>query len=262
MTTIRRRSALQIWGDVIFALFLRHIKVQFDDKLGVAWSVISPVLFVFMMSAIRGRIGGDDVNTMPLFPFYVYGFLTFLFFLETLNGVARAIKRNRALFSFRQVQPISAAISVGLFSILSQLAAFGFVFLLMYFMGMEVRIDNPLGVLCAVLLLWIIAVAIGLAVGIATMFVAEVKALVQVITRPLLFISCVIFSIHDIPKDYWYLFEWNPLAQAIELARASAYSSYGPGPMTWMYLSLVALFVTLFSLSFYQGFWKRALARQ
>ncbi len=81
MAAVKQRSTLKVWGDVIFAIFLREIKSQFDDKFGIAWSVISPLSFIMMMSLMRGRFDGGLTHGMPTFFFMLYGILLVQFFV-------------------------------------------------------------------------------------------------------------------------------------------------------------------------------------
>ncbi|WP_413701727.1 hypothetical protein ACLKMH_09320 [Psychromonas sp. KJ10-10] len=82
MALVKKRSTLKIWGDVIFAIFLREIKSKFSDKLGISWSVVSPVAFIMMLSFIRGRFDGGETHTVPTFFFMVYGLVLVQFFWE------------------------------------------------------------------------------------------------------------------------------------------------------------------------------------
>lgn len=260
MTTVRKRTPLQVWGDVIFALFVRQIRTDFNDKLGLAWTVVNPVLFVFVLSMLRGRIAGEDVHSMPVFTFFFFGLLLFQYFQRAISETSKAIRKNAPLYGFRQVQPISAAIAAAILNFIAQLLAFAVVFLIMYFLGYEIRVDIALGVIMVMLGLWLMGSSVGLSVGIASLFVPEVRTLFNTLMRPMLFISCVIYSIHDIPKEYWPYFTWNPLAQGVELARSMAYTSYSPGPMTWETFALIALGLMVFGLTFYAAFWKRSLS--
>lgn len=65
MTTIIKRNNWAIWRDVIFALFVREIRTSFNDKLGLAWAVVNPLVFIFALSYGRGLMtgGGYTFNT-------------------------------------------------------------------------------------------------------------------------------------------------------------------------------------------------------
>ncbi|WP_298637095.1 ABC transporter permease [uncultured Umboniibacter sp.] len=261
MSSIYKRNRWEIWRDVIIALFVREIKTGFNDKFGISWSVVSPVAFIFIISFVRGRMTGDLVFTMPMFTFMAMGFLTFQFFTEGMNSCASSLRSSRSLFALRQVQPISAVIAAAIFSFLTKLATLAIIVLIMYFLGMELRLDSPLTLLLSLTLLWLIACSLGLIIGIAAMFVPEVKKVWDLATRPLLFISCVFFSINEMPREFWPYFYWNPLAQSIELSRHSLYGSYPPGPMNFEFLALVALTMVFAACAVYQATWKHSLGR-
>jgi capsular polysaccharide transport system permease protein len=180
MTTVLKRNKWEIWRDVIFALFVREIRTGFNDKLGLGWAIISPVIFIFALSFSRGRLGGPEVHTLSTFTFMAIGILFIQSFLQTMSGSAGAIRKNKALFAFRQVQPISAVFAGALFEVLVKVFVIVGIIIIMYFMGMDLHISNPLLLLACFFLLWIFAVSLGLLFGIAELFVIEVGFLYQV----------------------------------------------------------------------------------
>ena len=46
MAKVNKRSSFKIWQDVIFALFVREIRAKFNDKLGLGWAILQPVISV------------------------------------------------------------------------------------------------------------------------------------------------------------------------------------------------------------------------
>ena len=86
------RNLSRIWLDVIYAIFLREVKNNSSDKFGIAWSVVSPVVFIFMLSYLRSAIAGGDTHGIPTFFFMVYGMILVQFFLGLVGSVSSAIK--------------------------------------------------------------------------------------------------------------------------------------------------------------------------
>lgn len=261
MTTVTKRGPWIIWKDVIFALFAREIRTGFNDKFGLSWAVINPLVFIFVLSFIRGRLGGGETHTVPTFTFMAIGILFIQTFLLTMGSSAKAIKKNKALFAFRQVQPISAVFAGALFSLLVKLFVIVGIILIMYFLGMDLQLFNPLLFLVCFLLLWILAVALGLIFGIAELFVSEVGKVVDLLTRPLFFISGVFFSLKDFPREYWHFLDWNPILHAIELSRSASHSTYGSEGVSLAFLSSTVLIFCFFALAIYHVSWKQAISR-
>lgn len=261
MATVIKRNNWQIWKDVIFALFVREIRTGFNDKFGLAWAVINPVIFIFALAYGRSLISGEQVHTIPSFTFMALGLLMIQLFLEVVNSTAGAIKKNKALFAFRQVQPISGIVASAAFNLLVKLLALLVIVILMYFMGIDIRVDNPLLILCCLTLLWLIAMSIGCIFAICTCYVEEMQKVLSLTTRPMFFISCVFFSLQDIPKEYWHYLNWNPVVHAIELTRFGAYSSYGSNGVSLTFLSIFTLVIVFIALCTYFANWKQAISR-
>lgn len=141
MTTVIKRNKWEIWRDVIFALFAREIRTGFNDKFGLSWAVVNPVVFIFALSFLRGRLAGGETHTIPTFTFMAIGILFIQSFLQTLGSSARSIGKNKALFAFRQVQPISAVFASALFEFLIKLFVVVGIIIIMYFMGMDLHLS-------------------------------------------------------------------------------------------------------------------------
>lgn len=260
MAKVNKRSAFQIWKDVIFALFLREMRSKFNDKLGLGWAIIQPVLFILILSLMRGKLEGGITHSMPTFIFMVYGLSNLLFFRQTLGCVSNAISSNKALFAFRQVQPLSAIIATALFELLIQIFIFLVIYLLVYILRIEIRIDNALIMMACILQIWLIAIGGGVIFGLIKSFVPEFDKVRTIAMRPLIFISGVFFSLQDLPQNTWKYFDWNPLLHAIELSRQATYSSFGAVGVSHSYLSLVTLSIITFSLCLYVALWKKAIS--
>lgn len=261
MTTIIKRNNWAIWRDVIFALFVREIRTGFNDRLGLAWAVISPLSFIFLLSYIRGRMDGGATHTVPTFEFMMYGMLLIQLFLDVFTNCSNAIKKNKALFAFRQVQPISGILAATLFSFLVKIAVYLLVLAVMYLLGMEFRLDDPLFIIINAFALLLISMSLGLIIAILQCYIPEVSKVQNLATRPLFFISGVFFSMQDIPQEYWHYLDWNPILHAIELSRHAAYNTYNTDAVSESFLFLSALIITAFALSVYQVFWKQAISR-
>jgi capsular polysaccharide transport system permease protein len=257
---VNKRSSFEIWQDVIFALFLREIRSKFNDKLGLGWAILQPILFIIILSLMRGKLDGGITHSMPTFIFMVYGLSTVLFFNSTLGSVSSAIQKNKALFAFRQVQPLSAIISTAKLELLIQIFIFIFIYVLVYILRIEIRIDDPLVMMFCIFQIWLIAVSLGLIFGIIKAFVPEFDKVRSLAMRPLIFISGVFFSLQDLPKSTWKYFDWNPLLHAIELCRQATYSSFGAVGVSHSYLSLVTISIFSFSLCLYVALWKKAIS--
>ncbi|MFA0426711.1 ABC transporter permease [Vibrio sp. 10N.222.51.C5] len=261
MAKVKKRSTLQVWGDVIFAIFLREIKSKFNDKLGIAWSVISPLIFISIMAGMRGFMDNGETHSIPTVFFMIYGMVLVQFFIGLIGSVSGAIQKNKQLYAFRQVQPISSVIAVSGFDFLVKIFVILLIGVICLFLKMDIHIDDPLEVILNLTRVWLIATSLGLLFALAQCYVPEVKKVQSLLMRPIFFISGIFFSLQDIPQEYWPYLTWNPLLHAVELTRYAAYPTYGDAGVSYFYLDIVTLLCVFFALACYHISWKQAISR-
>lgn len=262
MALVQKRTPLQIWGDVIFAIFLREIKSQSTDKIGLLWSVVSPLIMIGGMSAMRTFMSnGGDAHGMPIAVFMIFGMLLVQAFLTIFEKCSSAIAKNKPLYAFRQVQPISSVLGIALFELLVKIFVIITIAIICFVIKLEITIDFPIEVILLLLQVWLMGMSLGLIFGLATCYVPEMKKVQQLITRPIFFISGLFFSLQDIPMEYWHYLDWNPLLHAIELTRYAAYPSYGDAGVSNFFVNMSTLCAVFFALACYHASWKQAISR-
>ncbi|SFP66779.1 ABC transporter permease [Enterovibrio norvegicus] len=261
MALVNNRSTLLVWRDVIFAIFLREIRSKFNDKLGISWSVVSPLIFILILTLMRSSVDGGTTHTMPTFFFMVYGIMLVQFFITTVSSVAGAINSNKSLFAFRQVQPISSIIAIAGLELLSRVFVALVIITIAYFMKVELAVNNPIGIISTFFLIWILGTSVGMLFALTRCYIPEVDKLRTLILRPLLFISAVFFSLRDVPQEMWKFMTWNPILHAVEYTRYYAYPTYGNVGVDIYYLGFSTLIIFFFSLCCYHALWKSAISR-
>ncbi|HCZ9267932.1 ABC transporter permease [Vibrio sp. 1069] len=261
MAQVSKRSTLKVWGDVIFAIFLREIKSSFNDKFGLSWALISPMIMVVVLVGIRGSLDSGQTHGMPTVFFVTFGVVLVQFFLGVLEKSSAAINKNKPLYAFRQVQPISSVLALAGFELLVKAFLVLLLITIGYFLQLKSNIQDPLELILIVLRVWLIATSVGLLLGLAKCYVPEMDKLQALITRPIFFISGIFFSLQDVPQDYWLFLTWNPLLHAVELSRYAAYPNYGETGISYFYLDAATITCVFFALACYQISWKQAISR-
>jgi len=255
------KAQLYAWRSVIFALFLRELQSKFNDKFGFSWAFIEPLIFILALSYMRGVISGDDVHSIPLFIFMMIGMVGLQTFTSNLQSVSTSVRRNKPLYAFRQVQPISAIVTAGFLELSIKVVVIVLLALAIYLTGDTFSINDPLLLIFLFVLLWTLSLSIGLVFAVAAAFVPEVDKLKSMLTRPLMFISCVFFSLQDLPEKFWPYLTWNPLVHFNELARFACFESYGHRGVSLSYAVEVTLVILFLSLALYHVTWKKVLSR-
>ncbi|WP_160063908.1 ABC transporter permease [Psychromonas sp. L1A2] len=262
MALVKKRSTLKVWGDVIFAIFLREIKSQSTDKIGLIWAVVSPLILIGGMTALRTFASGNgDTHGMPTMFFMVYGMILVQFFLGVLGASSGAIQKNKPLYAFRQVQPISSVIAISFFELLVKIFVVLTIAVICFVARIDIHVHDAISIIFNFSKVWLLAVSLGTIFGLSYCYIPELKKILQLITRPLFFISGIFFSLQDIPREYWHYLDWNPLLHAIELTRYAAYPSYGHEGVSYFFFDMCVLVSMFFALACYHVSWKQAISR-
>lgn len=255
------KEQLYVWRSVIFALFLRELQSKFNDRLGLGWAFLEPFAFIFVLSYLRGLISGESIHTIPIFIFMMIGMLGLQSFTSCLQAVSTSIKRNKPLYAFRQVQPISAVVTACFLEFSVKCVVVFLLCLGVFLMDKTFTVHDPLLLISLFILLWFLALSIGLLFAIATAFIPELDKIKSMLTRPLMFISCVFYSLQDLPPEIWPYLTWNPLVHLNELARYACFESYGQHGVSLSYIIEVTVVSLFLSLSIYHITWKKVLSR-
>ncbi len=258
--SLKKRTLSQQWYDVVVAMFYREIRRRFNDRLGVGWAVFSPLVFIIGFSFARGLRDGGETYGMPTFLFVLVAMILVNLFLTTFSGVSKVIAKTKKLYIFRGVRPIAAIIAVAVFELYITLLVCILSILVLYLLGIGLVISYPLILLLAIFSVWIGAVSLGTLFTLGKSFVPELARLQTIVSRPIFFISGIFFSLQDIPRDYWYVLDWNPLLHLVEWARFAVEPSYSTSGVSLQYPVLVMLFIMAAAISFYKMHWKRAIS--
>ncbi|WP_413694117.1 hypothetical protein [Psychromonas sp. KJ10-2] len=176
MALVQKRSTLKVWADVIFAIFLREVKSQSTDKIGLIWTVVSPLIMIAGMTAMRTLLsGGGDTHGMPTMFFMVYGMILIQFFLSVLSKTSGAVQKNKPLYAFRQVQPISSIIAIGFFELLIKIAVVFVIALICFVLQIDIVVHDAISVITNFFKVWLIAVSLGTIFGLSYCFIPELK---------------------------------------------------------------------------------------
>ncbi|WOD06142.1 ABC transporter permease [Marinomonas sp. GJ51-6] len=157
-------------------------------------------------------------------------------FLSLMANVSNAIQKNKPLYAFRQVQPISSIIAIAGFDLFVKFFVILCILAVAYYLHLETKIANPLAVLFILIQVWLIATSLGILFALAKCYVPEIAKLQSLAMRPIFFISGIFFSLQDIPREYWHYLTWNPLLHAVELSRYAAYPNYGDAGVSYFFL--------------------------
>jgi len=158
--------------------------------------------------------------------FLLMGVAPFLLFKNIVLKLMGSVDANKALFSYKQIQPADAFIARTIVE--SCIAAI--VFLLIYFglswYGYDTTINDPIKWLTMLLMGIIFSFSIGIFYALIAEAAPELKTVLSLTFMPLYLLSGVIFPISRLPHSIIDYLLWNPYLQIIDLIRYSTFQHY------------------------------------
>ena len=234
---------------VVGALVLREARVRHGrTRFGYLWAIVEPVFYVIMLSAMFSAFRGKPPFGESMGVFFATGILSYHLFRNLTQQLGAAFEQNKPLFNYPPIQQIDAILARVILEVASWLVI---VTLVMTFV--IVVLDGPLPnniprVALAASLVILMAFGIGLINAVIRRKYVAWGIMYNVATSPLLFISCVFYTLESIPSEYrWYL-AWNPLVHGVEGIRMGYYLNYRSSALDLNYLLWVGVITTFVGL--------------
>jgi len=249
---VARRTPAQVMRDTVSALLARELKARFGSKkLGYFWVLAEPVLQASIIAILFTVLGRSALSGVPVAIFVLLGLLPFRGFIKISTQLSTAIQANKALFSYRQVSPIDPFITRLIIEASTYTAVYILLILISLWLELQIEPEKPLELISINILMLIMASGYGLILSCFVLFYKDSHRIVNIINRPLFFISGVFFAITMIPSQYWSYLTWNPLLHFTELSRDAMFSSYQTPIGSWSYLLSITIIFWALGLASY-----------
>lgn len=246
------RTERQYWRDLwqyrelFYFLAWRDILVRYKQTvMGVAWSVIRPVLTMIVFTVIFGRLAKLPSEGVP-YPILVFtAMLPWQFFATALSESSGSLVANANMISKvyfpRLILPASAVIV----AFVDFLISFGILGALMawyrFLPGWQIV---ALPALC--LLAFGAAMGVGLWLGALNVRYRDFRYVIPFLVQFGLYISPVGFSSSIVPDHWRFYYSLNPMVGVIDGFRWAILggntSIYGPGLLLSMCLVMILLY--------------------
>ncbi|MCA9117454.1 MAG: ABC transporter permease, partial [Planctomycetaceae bacterium] len=226
LTVIERRSGWRaldlgdLWRyrELLYFFTWRDVKVKYKQTvLGVAWTVLQPVVTMIIFTVIFGRLVGLDQNTGAVpYPVFVFaGLLPWTLFAQALGGSGNSVLASSGIITkiyFPRLLIPVASIGASLVDfatsfvvLLVLMAAYGVL------PGVEVLLLPPL-----LLLLLMAALAVGIVSSALSVRYRDFRYLIPFAVQTLLYLTPVIYPVTIIPDRFRWLIAINPMTGVID----------------------------------------------
>jgi len=235
------------YRDLVRHLVARNIKVRYKRSvLGVAWSILSPLLTMVVLSVVFSALFR---TAAPNYPVYLLpGLLMWNFFAQTTSVMAAEIVGGadfwRRIYTPRTVFGVATVVTGLVHLALAMVPLAGL--LVVYRAPLSLSlVVVPFAATCAAMF----ALGLGLVVSSLARYFADVVDLYQVVLTAWMYLTPVIYPRDIVPSRYQWLFSANPMTYVVESFRTPIYEHRFPSP-NLLLADFAIAFVTLLA-----GWW-------
>ena len=214
--------------------------------LGMAWSILSPLLNLLIMYLVFSRMFGNNVNHYLIYLFA--GQLVFSFFTDATNMGMSCLVNNAGIFTKVNVPKYLFLFSQNVSSLIN------FALTMVVFF-VFVAIERLPFRLCFFLLLYptlcmiVFNTGMGLILSALQVFFRDVQYLWGILTQLIMWLSAIFYTLDSFPAETQKLFRLNPLFMYISYFREIVLYGTVPDPAAHALCALYAL------LAFAGGCW-------
>lgn len=237
-------------------LFEELVKRDFAKKykrtiLGMAWSIISPLMNLLIMWLVFNSLFGSNVNHYAIYLFS--GQLIFSYFTDATNLGMTSLVGNSSIFTKINVPKYLFLLSQNVSSLIN----FGLT-LLIYFVF--VAIDGItftwkfLLLIYPVICLIVFNIGMGLILSALFIFFRDMQYLWGIMTQLLMWLSAVFYTIDNYSQTVQYLFLLNPIYLYIRYFRKIVIDSTIPSLQFHLLAAAYALIAFAFGAIMYKKY--------
>jgi len=240
---------LDLWRyrELFYFLAWRDILVRYKQTVvGIAWSVLRPLLTMIVFTIVFGKIAKLPSNGVPYAIFVYAAMMPWQFFSNSLSESSGSLIGNSNLISkvyFPRIIIPTSSVIVALVDFLISFILFMFIMLWYNY----IPSINILAVPFFLLLSFFAAMGFGLWLCALTVEYRDFRYIVPFIVQFGLYISPVGFGSDIVPEKWRLLYSLNPMAGIIDGFRWAISGNSCPLNTTYFSISVIVTFIILLS---------------
>lgn len=208
-------------------------KATDDTNLGFFWNVLSPLIYMIILSTYYQNVMPHDIDRFPVFVFI--GITVFKYYRSASQGAMKALVLNKMLLTKSKL-PIEVFVYE---KILTNLKELGFSLIalipIIYFFDLEINL-RFLSLVPIIALSTLLIMGLSKILAILYVYFADVDYLYTVFMTLLMFLSTVFVPLDHLPEQYQKVLFLNPIYISISLARDAIMYNRSSSLKMWLIL--------------------------
>lgn len=221
----------EVWRsrELVYFLAWRDVKVRYTQAaLGVAWSVLQPLLMMVVSTLVFSRLVKVPARGVPYPVFALAGLLPWTFFANAVGTSTQSLVNSANMVAKVYFPRLALPVA----SLIAWLPDFGIATVLLLLM-MPVFGVAPAGTVVLLPLFVVLAVlaAASFSVGLAALNVTyrDVRYVVPFFLQLWLFVTPVLYPPRVLGQRWWFLLAFNPMTGVVEGFRWCVLGGHPPG---------------------------------
>ncbi len=226
----------------------RDIKVKYRRSvLGVAWSVLNPLLMMIIMSAVFSYLFRFEIQYFPVY--LLCGQVTFSFFNEATTSAMDSLLMNAPLIKKvyipKYIFPIEKVLFSAVNTLFSLIPLVAVVIFFHFWKGLPI---TPWILLTPIpfLILALFNIGVGMLLSALVVFFRDIKHFYSVITLALTYLTPIFYPESMLPQWMKIIVRCNPVYWFVAMVRQLVL--YGAAPTGWEWImtcgwAIVALII-------------------
>ena len=219
--------ALRVQLRVVGALIMREMQTRYGrNGLGYLWALLEPLVLLVLFYLGFTLLGRAQHAGMDLVPFLAAGIVTFISIRSTVGRLSSAIESNRGLLVYPHVTPLDTMIGRAILETATFIVVFSVIIGSAWLANLSPLPSDAFGVITALSAAMCLAFSWGMVQWGLGVIWPTFDKVISALWRVLLWTSCVFYTLDDVPLQFQYYLEFNPIANVIELLRSAFFNGY------------------------------------
>lgn len=239
--------------DFVYAMARFRLRADLEgNRLGILWLLLQPVINATVYGVIFYFLQGGN-RPKDFAAHVVIGVFLFQFFSKSLANGAKSITGNQSLVQSLAFPRITLPVAEVIEQFLSLLPSMGLLLIILPFMGhwptWQWLLMIPL-----LALFTLFNTGVALFAARMTVHVQDLTQLLPYLSRILFYTSGVLFDVSKIFESHpivVQIYDFYPLYQVLQIARATLMGGATYDPMYWLYFSLWSVVMFAVGLVFF-----------
>jgi ABC-type polysaccharide/polyol phosphate export permease len=204
--------------------------------LGYGWSYLEPIIFTVAYYLFVRLVRSSDASSADtLLLTILSGQAVFGWFTKTISGAPGSIEKYQNILLTMRIEPLVLLAADFHVYVKSAMAGFVLLFAALVIFGVTPSLTWLLTI-PLILLMGGLLFPLAVILGIFGVYVKDTGRLMSTLSRLMIFVTPVLFSLRDVHNHLRFIIELNPIAQLIELLRSALIYQIVPEPFGIAYV--------------------------